>query len=113
MIAMVHRNFSADSIVKLSVASPHYPFMPQAKLNKSMMEAIRLSNNSCIGYEGVQGNANLKKHIARQAFSWGGNILPDDVVTTQGCMEALVFCLRAVTKPGMWWPLRALLILDL
>jgi DNA-binding transcriptional MocR family regulator len=48
----------------------------------------------------VQGNANLKTHIARQAFSWGGNVLPDDVVTTQGCMEALVFCLRAVTKPG-------------
>ena len=100
MIAMVHRNFSADSIVKLSVASPALSLLPQAKLNKSMMEAIRLSSNSCISYEGVQGNANLKTHIARQAFSWGGNILPDDVVTTQGCMEALVFCLRAVTRPG-------------
>jgi DNA-binding transcriptional MocR family regulator len=100
MIAMVYRNFSADSIVKLSVASPALSLLPRAKLNKSMVEAIRLSNNSCISYEGVQGNANLKKHIARQAFSWGGNILPDDVVTTQGCMEALVFCLRAVTKPG-------------
>ncbi len=100
MIAMVHRNFSADSIVKLSVASPALSLLPRAKLNKSMMEAIRLSSNSCISYEGVQGNENLKKHIARQAFSWGGNILPDEVVTTQGCMEALVFCLRAVTKPG-------------
>lgn len=100
MIAMVHRNFSADSIVKLSVASPALSLLPQAKLNKSMTEAIRLSSNSCISYEGVQGNANLKTHIARQAFSWGGNILPDDVVTTQGCMEALVFCLRAITRPG-------------
>jgi DNA-binding transcriptional MocR family regulator len=100
MIAMVHRNFSTESIVKLSVASPALSLLPQAKLNKSMMEAIRLSSNSCISYEGVQGNANLKTHIARQAFSWGGNVLPDDVVTTQGCMEALVFCLRAVTKPG-------------
>ncbi|MDB5091442.1 MAG: GntR family transcriptional regulator [Mucilaginibacter sp.] len=100
MIAMVYRNFSTDSIVKLSVASPALSLLPQAKLNKSMIEAIRLSSNSCISYEGVQGNENLKKHIARQAFSWGGNILPDDIVTTQGCMEALVFCLRAVTKPG-------------
>ena len=100
MITMVHRNFSAESIVKLSVASPASSLLPEAKLNKSMMEAIRLSSNSCISYEGVQGNANLKKHIARQAFSWGGNIMPDDVVTTHGCMEALVFCLRAVTKPG-------------
>ena len=100
MIAMVYRNFSTDSIVKLSVASPALSLLPQAKLNKSMIEAIRLSSNSCISYEGVQGNENLRKHIARQAFSWGGNILPDDIVTTQGCMEALVFCLRAVTKPG-------------
>ncbi|WP_295797024.1 PLP-dependent aminotransferase family protein [Mucilaginibacter sp.] len=100
MIAMVHRHFSADGIVKLSVASPALSLLPQAKLSKSMVEAIRISANSCISYEGVQGNENLKKHIARLAFGWGGNILPEDVVTTQGCMEALVFCLRAVTKPG-------------
>ncbi len=100
MIARVHRNLSNDSIIRLSRASPALSLLPQAKLNKSMMEAIRQSANSCINYEAIQGNENLRKHIARQAFSWGGDILPDDVVTTQGCMEALVFCLRAVTKPG-------------
>jgi DNA-binding transcriptional MocR family regulator len=100
MLAKVYRNFSNDSIVKLSTAGPALSLLPQAKLNKSMMEAIRLSNNSCISYGEIQGNENLRKHIARHSFSWGGNILPGDVVTTQGCMEALVFCLRAVTKPG-------------
>jgi len=100
MIARVYRHFSSDSIIKLSRASPALSLLPQAKLNKSMMEAIRLSPNSCINYEEIQGNENLRKHIARHAFSWGGNILPEDVVTTQGCMEALVFCLKAVTQPG-------------
>jgi len=100
MIAMVYRHFSSDSIIKLSRAAPALSLLPQAKLNKSMMEAIRQSANSCINYEEVQGNENLRKHIARLSFNWGGNILPDDVVTTQGCMEALVFCLKAVTKPG-------------
>jgi len=100
MIARVYRHFTSDSIIKLSRASPALSLLPQAKLNKSMMEAIRLSPNSCISYEEIQGNENLRKHIARQAFNWGGNILPADVITTQGCMEALVFCLRAVTKPG-------------
>jgi DNA-binding transcriptional MocR family regulator len=33
-------------------------------------------------------------------FNWNGNITEDEVVTTQGCMEALVFCLKAVTEPG-------------
>jgi len=100
MIAMVYRHFTGDSIVKLSRASPGLSLLPQAKLNKSMMEAIRLSPSGCINYEEIQGNENLRKHIARHAFSWGGNVLPEDIVTTQGCMEALVFCLRAVTKPG-------------
>jgi DNA-binding transcriptional MocR family regulator len=48
----------------------------------------------------LQGNIALRKQIAKNAFNWGGNITEDDVVTTQGCMEALIFCLRAVTKPG-------------
>lgn len=100
MVAMVYRNFCSDGVVKLSTAAPSISLLPQAKLNKSMMEAIRLSSNSCIGYEAIQGNENLRKHIARQAFNWGGDVLPDDVVTTNGCMEAIVFCLRAVTKPG-------------
>jgi DNA-binding transcriptional MocR family regulator len=100
MIELVYRNFSGDSIVRLSRSAPALSLLPQAKLNKSMMEAIRLSSNSCINYDSIQGNENLRKQIARFAFSWGGNILPDDVVTSQGCMEALVFCLRAVTKPG-------------
>jgi DNA-binding transcriptional MocR family regulator len=100
MIALIYRNFRRDGVVKLSMASPALSLLPQARLNKSMMESIRLSKNSCISYDDVQGNETLRKHIARQAFSWGGNILPDDVVTTQGCMEALVFCLRAVTNAG-------------
>jgi DNA-binding transcriptional MocR family regulator len=100
MLARVYRNFSNEGIVKLSTASPAMSLLPQAKLNKSMMEAIRLSSTSCITYGEIQGNKDLRKHIARLAFNWGGNISPDEVVTTQGCMEALVFCLRAATKPG-------------
>ena len=100
MVAMVYKNFRSDGLVKLSIAGPSISLLPQAKLNKSMMESLRLSSNSCISYEPIQGNEELRKHIARQSFNWGGTALPDDVVTTQGCMEALVFCLRSITKPG-------------
>ena len=100
MISLVYRNYSSESVVRLSRSVPALSLVPQAKLNKSMMEAIRLSTDSCINYEPVQGNENLRKQVARFSFSWGGNITADDVITTQGCMEALGFCLRAVTKPG-------------
>ncbi len=100
MIAMVYRNMSGDSVLSLSRSSPALELIPMAKLNKSMMEAIRKSPNGNTNYESLQGNIDMRKQIAKNAFNWGGQISEDDIVTTQGCMEALVFCLRAVTKPG-------------
>jgi len=100
MISLVYRNYTNESIIRLSRSAPALSLVPQAKLNKSMIEAIRRSPDSCINYDSIQGNENLRKQIARFAFSWGGNVSADDVITTQGCMEALGFCLRAVTKPG-------------
>jgi DNA-binding transcriptional MocR family regulator len=100
MIAMIHQNMEEEAVLRLSLSAPPVNLLPLAKLSKSMAEAIRKSPNGNINYENVQGNISLRKQIAKQAFSWGGNITENDVVTTQGCMEALVFCLRAVTKPG-------------
>lgn len=100
MIRMVYDNLSEERIVRLSLAAPALELLPMAKLNKSLAEAIRECTHSCIGYEQLQGNKRLRKQIAKYAFSWGGRISEEDVVTTQGCMEALVFCLKAVTQPG-------------
>ena len=38
--------------------------------------------------------------VAVRSLAWGGNLNEDDVVTTNGCMNALVLCLMALTKPG-------------
>lgn len=100
MIAKVFRHIPGEQVVHLSLALPSAELMPVAKLNKSMLEALRLSDSGNGHYEMLQGNLALRKQIAKHSFSWGGTIIPDDVVTTQGCMEALVFCLRALTKPG-------------
>jgi DNA-binding transcriptional MocR family regulator len=100
MIAMVYQNMPEESVLKLSRAAPPLNLIPLAKLNRSMIEAIRKSPSGNSNYETLQGNIALRRQVAKNAFNWGGNITPDDVVTTQGCMEALVFCLRAVTQPG-------------
>lgn len=100
MLRMVHKTMSQEGVVKLSQAVPSNELIPMAKLSKVMMEAIRKSPTGCTGYEEIQGNLTLRKQVAKNAFSWNGNITEKDVVTTQGCMEALVFCLQAVTQPG-------------
>ena len=100
MIAMVNANMSKENVLRLSASAPSINLIPLARLSKSMMEAMRESPYGNVNYENVQGNISLRKQVAKNAFNWGGQITEDDVVTTQGCLEALVFCLRALTKPG-------------
>lgn len=100
MIRLVYTAMTKEGIVRLSLATPSAKLIPEAKLNKAMAEAIRKSPTSCTQYEEIQGNQLLRKQIAKHAFNWNGNISENEIVTTQGCMEALVFCLKAVTEPG-------------
>jgi DNA-binding transcriptional MocR family regulator len=100
MIRMLFENLSMESVVRFSIAAPDISLLPVAKLNKAMQQAIRQSKNSCLNYEHVKGNEALRKQIARLAFHWGGVITAEDVITTNGCMEALVFSLKALTRAG-------------
>lgn len=100
MIREVYRNISQEGIVRLSMAVPGLELLPEARLSRSMMEALREDASSCIHYDDIQGNALLRQQLARLAFNWGGVAAPGEVVTTQGCMEALSLCLHALTRPG-------------
>jgi DNA-binding transcriptional MocR family regulator len=100
MIATVYRDLNAKLLVNFAVAVPDVSLLPAAKLNKSVMHALRSSKNHCINYEHAQGNEELRKQIAKLSFNWGGKVRGDDVVVTAGCMEALILSLRTVTKHG-------------
>ncbi len=99
MIATVFKHLSSDEVLQLSVAVPSLELLPTAKLHKSVVHALHTKNHG-LGYEHVQGNVDLRKQIAKMAFSWGSNLTEDDIVITAGCMEALVMCLKTVTHPG-------------
>ena len=46
------------------------------------------------------GSEALRRQIARRSLDWGADLTSDDLITTCGGTEALMLCLRAVTKPG-------------
>jgi DNA-binding transcriptional MocR family regulator len=100
MILNTLKNMTSDDIINFALASPAPELLPTAKLNKSVVHALRNGKDHCVGYENIQGNEELRKQIARLSFNWGGKVRPEEVVITSGCMEALALCLRAVTKPG-------------
>jgi DNA-binding transcriptional MocR family regulator len=100
MIATVYRDLTQNDMINFALAVPAIELVPVAKLNKSVVQALRSSKNHCTSYEHVQGNTELRKQLAKLSFNWGGKVRPEEVVVTAGCMEALVLCLRAVTQPG-------------
>ena len=100
MISSVYHDLNNDKLIHFSLGVPSITLLPTAKLNKAVTQAIRDSKTSCMGYEHIQGNLELRRQIARQAFNWGGTPKENDIVVTAGCVEALALCIKAVTKPG-------------
>ena len=100
MIASIYTDIAATGIMNFALAVPDAALMPAAKLNKSVVYALRNTKDHCISYEHTQGNTELRKQIAKLAFNWGGKIKPDEVIITSGCLEAISICLKAVTRYG-------------
>jgi DNA-binding transcriptional MocR family regulator len=90
----------SDETVLFSLAAPSVELLPKARLQKTLIETIRNSPDGCLGYANGQGDLTLRRQLALHAFSWGGSLTEEDIVTTHGCMEAVTFALRAVTQPG-------------
>jgi DNA-binding transcriptional MocR family regulator len=100
MISSIYHDLRSTRILNFSMGAPSPELLPAAKLNKSVVHALRSSPDSCLSYEHVQGNVALRQQIARQSFNWGGSLSEDDIVITAGCMEALSLSLKSITKPG-------------
>jgi DNA-binding transcriptional MocR family regulator len=102
MIASIYADIAThkEKIINFAIAAPDPVLLPTAKINKSVIQALRMSKDSCISYEQTQGNIELRKQIAKLAFNWGGKIKPDEIVVTGGCLEAMTLCIKAVTNPG-------------
>lgn len=100
MIASIYRDIVAADVINLALAVPDASLLPTAKINKSVVYALRNSKDHCINYENTQGNLELRQQIAKLAFNWGGKIQPEEIIVTSGCLDAITLCLKAVTNNG-------------
>lgn len=100
MIASIYSDIMAKDVINLALAVPDPSLVPAAKINKSVMYALRNTKDHCINYEHTQGNAELRQQVARLSLNWGGKIKPGEIVVTNGCLEAVMMCIKAVTNYG-------------
>ena len=87
-------------VIPFGAAYPGAENLPVKKLGRIMAAMARTAGARGIIYEMPPGSERLRRQIARRSLDWGGNLAPDEIITTCGGTEALGLCLRAVTKAG-------------
>lgn len=100
LVADVMRAASMPDVLPLGAATPNAALLPTARLNRCLIKVIRQHGVESNAYDFPPGNPALRRQIARRSLAWGGSLSAEEIVITNGCMEALTLCLRVVARPG-------------
>jgi DNA-binding transcriptional MocR family regulator len=87
-------------LLRLGAAVPEPALLPLGTLSRTLAGIARRAQHAPASYEQSQGNLGLRKQIARLMRDSGVRCTPDDIIITNGCLEALGLALRAVAKSG-------------
>lgn len=87
-------------VVPLGSAFPSPLLFPLARLAKTMAATVQKLDPRASVDHLHQGSAALRRQIALRYLVDGLQVDADDLVVTNGAMEALHLCLAAVTRPG-------------
>lgn len=101
LVAKVYNNVGTnEKYVPLSLGVPSNELLPIARLNKCLVQAMRQMNGSGTALEYPQGNEKLRRQIARWSFAMEANLDAENIITTNGCLNAISYCMMALTEPG-------------
>lgn len=87
-------------MVAFGSAFPSPDLFPLARLSRSLASSVREMKPHSVIADMTAGNPDLRRQIALR-YMVSGMLLPmDELVITNGAMEALNLCLQSVTQPG-------------
>lgn len=87
-------------MVAFGSAFPSPDLFPLARLSRSLASSVRDMKPHSVIADMTAGNPDLRRQIALR-YMVSGMLLPmDELVITNGAMEALNLCLQSVTQPG-------------
>ncbi len=87
-------------LISFGAAVPAAQFLPTSAVNAALKRALRDHDLRASMYEFPPGDLNLRRQIARHMTRMGCEVSPEEIVITNGCQEALVLALRALTERG-------------
>ncbi|MGN2623865.1 GntR family transcriptional regulator MpaR [Stutzerimonas balearica] len=86
--------------VPFGSAFPSPDLFPLARLARSMAHGLRTLSPHEVIADMTAGNPDLRRQIALRYMTSGVLLPMDELVITNGAMEALNLCLQSVTRPG-------------
>lgn len=101
--ALINSLFEATmrpDMVQLGAGLPSLNLLPVQKLNRMLSAVARRLGPASFQYDMPPGCLALRRALARRALDGGMKTAPEEIITTSGCMEAMMLCLRAATRPG-------------
>ncbi|MFS2221062.1 PLP-dependent aminotransferase family protein [Pantoea sp. B65] len=90
------------SIIPFGSAFPDPELFPQRQLMRSLNSVSRTLTPADAINNLPPGNELLRKMLAQRYAQQGITVSPDEIVITNGAMEALNLSMQAVTEPGDW-----------
>lgn len=87
-------------VVPLGSAFPSPFLFPLDQLSKCMASGLQAMDPWSVMSNINRGDAELRRQIALRYMIAGLNIATEDIIVTNGALEALNLCLMAVTRPG-------------
>lgn len=88
------------ALVPLGSAFPSPTLFPLPELARALGRATRRLDPWRTVEDLSPGSAALRRQIAQRYLAAGLGVDPDEIVVTNGAMEALNLCLETVTRPG-------------
>lgn len=85
-----------------NAATPDDSLIPQKLILRKMQEVIREKGASLLRYYPPNGSSTLRKHIVNRAAQYGSMLNEDQLIITDGALQAFYIALASVTKRGDW-----------
>ncbi|KIF81635.1 aminotransferase-like domain-containing protein [Noviherbaspirillum autotrophicum] len=96
----VLESLKTRDVIPFGSAFPSPLLFPLQRLARSMASSVQEMDPWSTVDDLTPGNAALRRQIALRYLADGLHIHTDEIVITNGALEALNLCLQAVTRPG-------------
>lgn len=100
IVRQVVTDSSEDGVTDLFIITPDQQVMPAKELQQSAQRIMQQSRAKALTYSLPDGSYELRQEISRRMFLAGLACGPEQVLITNGCMEAIFLSLQTLCQPG-------------